>query len=156
MTHPKSPLITESLLLPAARLQVGALCWRKRRGQLQVLLITSRETGRWVIPKGWQMPGREHHDAAAQEAWEEAGVQGQVQPQSLGVFGYQKLYPAKPAISCEVEVFPLRVAKLQHKFPERDQRRRKWFSATKAAKLVHEQGLSDLLLAASAQLLKTA
>lgn len=140
--------IFETDHLPVTRRQIAALCWRKKRGGIEVLLITSRETGRWVIPKGWPMDGRQSHEAAAIEAWEEAGVQGLVQEKSLGVFGYHKLYPDKAAVLCEVEVFPLRVAKLLAKFPERSERRRKWFSTKKAAKSVHEEGLSGILLAA--------
>jgi len=143
----------QSDVTPVTRRQIAALCWRKKRGGIEVLLITSRETGRWVIPKGWPMDGRLSHEAAAIEAWEEAGVQGLIQEKSLGVFGYNKLYPAKPSVFCEVEVYPLRVAKLLAKFPERTERRRKWFSPKKAAKSVHEEGLSEILLAASKALI---
>lgn len=130
------------------RSQIGALCWRKKRGQIEILLITSRETGRWVIPKGWPMAGHPDHQAAAVEAWEEAGVQGTIAPTPLGCFGYDKLYACKPALPCAVTVYPLRVAKLQPKFPERNQRRRKWFSVKKAAKSVAEDGLQQLILQA--------
>lgn len=140
--------------LPVTRRQIAALCWRKKRGGIEVLLITSRETGRWVIPKGWPMDGRASHEAAAIEAWEEAGVQGEVATTSLGIFSYQKLYPSKPAIICDVEVFPLRVGKLISDFPEQSQRRRKWFSTKKAAKSVNEGGLQALFFAASEALIK--
>lgn len=143
----------ETDVTPVTRRQIAALCWRKKRGGIEVLLITSRETGRWVIPKGWPMDGRQSHEAAAIEAWEEAGVQGLIQEKSLGIFGYHKLYPAKSAVFCEVEVYPLRVAKLLAKFPERAERRRKWFSPKKAAKSVHEEGLAEILLAASKALI---
>jgi 8-oxo-dGTP pyrophosphatase MutT (NUDIX family) len=139
---------------PVAQRQIAALCWRKKRGGIEILLITSRETGRWVIPKGWPMKNRDSHEAAAIEAWEEAGVQGVVREESIGVFGYHKLYPAKPAVFCEVDVYPLRVAKLVAKFPEQSERRRKWFSTKKAAKSVHEGGLSEILLAASKALIR--
>ncbi len=153
MSHEQIPQIHESTLVPCTRAQIGALCWRIKRGQLEVLLITSRETGRWVIPKGWPMDGRAPHEAAAIEAWEEAGVQGQIDTDPLGIFGYDKVYTAKPTIACEVQVFPLRVAKLQPKFPEHGIRRRRWFTAKKAAKSVHEAGLSSLLLAAKQRLI---
>jgi 8-oxo-dGTP pyrophosphatase MutT (NUDIX family) len=139
--------------LPVTRRQIAALCWRKKRGGIEVLLITSRDTGRWVIPKGWPMDGRASHEAAAIEAWEEAGVQGETSPTALGVFSYQKAYASKPSVTCEVEVFPLRVAKLMSNFPEQDQRRRKWFSMKKAAKSVHEDGLQAIFLAASTALI---
>jgi 8-oxo-dGTP pyrophosphatase MutT (NUDIX family) len=117
-------------------------------------LITSRDTGRWVIPKGWQMAGKSDCDAAAIEAWEEAGVEGTVDSTALGAFCYDKLYADKPALPCEVTVFALRVLKLQPKFPEQKQRRRKWFSVKKAAKSVAEVGLNALILAAGKSLLK--
>jgi 8-oxo-dGTP pyrophosphatase MutT (NUDIX family) len=136
-----------------AALQIAALCWRVKRGKLEVLLITSRDTGRWVLPKGWPMEGRDPHDAAAVEAWQEAGVQGEVSDAALGVFHYDKLHIAQAAQHCEVTVYPLRVKRLAPKFPERKQRRRKWFSAAKAAKSVAEVGLSGLILRAQATLL---
>ena len=125
--------------------QYGAICWRMHRGKVEVLLITSRDTGRWVIPKGWPMTGRSPAEAAAREAWEEAGVEGKVSDMGLGRFSYAKVYSAKRAISCQVEVFGLRVAKLVDDFPERKQRRRKWFAAEKAARKVNEPQLRDLL-----------
>ncbi len=134
------------------RPQIAALCWRKKRGQVEVLLITSRDTGRWVLPKGWTMDGRSAHDAAAIEAWEEAGVRGAVSDQTFGRFQYDKLHPSKPTQRCEVTVYPLRVARLEPKFPEYKERRRKWFSARKAAKAVHEPELADLILKASTEL----
>ncbi|MEN9850080.1 MAG: hypothetical protein RL128_243, partial [Pseudomonadota bacterium] len=61
-----------------ARTQYGALCWRMHRGKVEVLLITSRDTGRWVIPKGWPIDGLAPAQTAAREAWEEAGVEGDI------------------------------------------------------------------------------
>ena len=77
--------------------QVAALCWRKHRDRVEVLLITSRDTGRWVLPKGWPIPGLNAHEAAAIEAWEEAGVRGPVTPDALGYFGYDKVMAADVA-----------------------------------------------------------
>ncbi|MEO8241122.1 MAG: NUDIX hydrolase [bacterium] len=124
--------------------QVAALCWRMHKGKVQVLLITSRETGRWVIPKGWPMDGMSAASAAAQEAWEEAGVQGVVGDLALGQFVYDKILPAK-ALRCAVEVFPLRVKELKSKFPEAKERRRAWHRASEAADLVAEPDLRDLM-----------
>lgn len=151
-------LLTRNLLdiavTPVEQLspQIAALCWRQRRGQIEVLLITSRDTGRWVVPKGWPMDGHSDPEAAAMEAWEEAGVRGDITDVALGRFQYDKFNPAKPTKRCEVTVYPLRVARLEPKFPERNERRRKWFSARKAAKAVHESELADLILKASAEL----
>lgn len=126
------------------RSQQGALCWRMNRGRLEVLLITSRDTGRWVIPKGWPMEGLGPDQAAACEAWEEAGVEGQVQPLPVGFYSYDKATNGR-FLPCMVSVFPLRVARLADKFPERSQRRRKWFTAEKASRKVAEPELRDLL-----------
>jgi 8-oxo-dGTP pyrophosphatase MutT (NUDIX family) len=125
--------------------QYGAICWRMHRGKVEVLLITSRDTGRWVIPKGWPMEGCSPAEAAAREAWEEAGVEGLVTKDGLGLFAYEKVLSPKHALSCQVEVFALRVAKLVSKFPERKERRRKWFAAEKAARKVVEPQLRQLL-----------
>lgn len=125
--------------------QYGALCWRMHRGKVEVLLITSRDTGRWVIPKGWPIAGRSPSQAAAREAFEEAGVEGRVSSAGLGLFNYRKVLSPKQSIACKVEVFSLRVAKLVTKFPERHERRRKWFAAEKAARKVIEPELRALL-----------
>jgi len=125
--------------------QYGAVCWRMNRGRVQVLLITSRDTGRWVIPKGWPIAEMGAAAAAAQEAWEEAGVEGTVDDTRLGKFTYDKIMPGQTAFHCAVEVFALRVARLRANFPERKERRRKWFDALKAARKVAEPGLRQLL-----------
>jgi len=69
------------------RTQYGAVCWRLHRGRVEVLLVTSRDTGRWIIPKGWPIDGLSPAGTAQREAWEEAGVEGEVIEDGLGVFG---------------------------------------------------------------------
>jgi 8-oxo-dGTP pyrophosphatase MutT (NUDIX family) len=135
-----------------ARTQYGALCWRMHRGKVEVLLITSRDTGRWVIPKGWPIDGLAPAQTAAREAWEEAGVEGDIADQGLGAFDYEKSLGLKGSIPCSVQVFGLRVAELKGKFPERKERRRKWFDFEKAARKVIEPELRALLLALPARL----
>ena len=66
--------------------QVGALIVRRRRGSCEVMLITSRDTGRWIVPKGWPMRGKPDDEAAAQEAFEEAGVEGEISRDPVGSF----------------------------------------------------------------------
>lgn len=129
------------------RVQYGAVCWRMHRGKVEVLLITSRDTGRWVIPKGWPILGLTPADTAAREAWEEAGVEGEVLADELGAFGYDKALGPRRFQPCSVQVFGLRVAELKDKFPERKERRRKWFAFEKAARKVAEPELRQLLLA---------
>ncbi|WP_434613431.1 NUDIX hydrolase [Tabrizicola sp. M-4] len=127
------------------RSQFGALCWRMRRGRVEVLLITSRDTGRWVIPKGWPMAGKSAHEAAVQEAWEEAGVRGLGSETALGLYSYDKQRKVKEALPCVVSVYPLRVEALAARFPERKERRRRWFAAAEAARLVAEPELRAML-----------
>jgi 8-oxo-dGTP pyrophosphatase MutT (NUDIX family) len=115
------------------------------RGAAQVLLVTSRETQRWVIPKGWPMKGRRPCDAAAQEAFEEAGVIGKIEKKPIGRYAYFK----RRAITfdlCEVEVFVLVVEKQAQAWPEQAQRRANWYAIEEAAKLVDEPGLVAVLL----------
>lgn len=128
--------------------QFGAICWRMHRGHVKVLLITSRDTGRWVIPKGWPMANRTGAQAAAQEAWEEAGVEGKCGPDTpIGYYSYDKMIKPGEALPCMVAVYGLRVARMRAKFPERSERRRKWFDAVRAARKVAEPELRELLLA---------
>lgn len=143
----RSPSSAFTPHLDAPRDQYGAVCWRKTGTGLDILLITSRETGRWVIPKGWPVKGLTAATAAAREAWEEAGVEGKLGETCLGVFTYEKIMPENQSIPCAVAIYGLRVEKLSRRYPEQKQRRRKWFSAQKAAALVSEPELSALLLA---------
>lgn len=133
----------------APRTQFGALCWRRTRGKVEILLVTSRETERWVIPKGWPIPGKSPEASAAQEAWEEAGIKGEVGPTCLGVFAYDKVIdhdlPGPPTLPCVVSVFPLRVTRQSRSFPEAGQRRLKWFPLDKAARKVDEPELQALI-----------
>jgi 8-oxo-dGTP pyrophosphatase MutT (NUDIX family) len=135
-------------------MQYGALCWRMAPAQagdgdkgLEVLLITSRDTGRWIIPKGWPMQGLAPEAAAAQEAWEEAGVQGETDPVCLGRYGYQKCLSVTAQVPCAVAVYGLRVADLATTYPEVRERRREWFTAAEAAERVDEPDLARLIAA---------
>jgi 8-oxo-dGTP pyrophosphatase MutT (NUDIX family) len=127
------------------RSQVAALCFRVAHGRTEVLLVTSRDTGRWVLPKGWPMKGRTPAGAAAREAFEEAGVLGRIAEAPLGSYGYGKVMPDGSTLPCRVEVFPLAVRRLVDDYPERRQRVRKWMTPRKAAARVAEPELADLL-----------
>ncbi|WP_328756864.1 NUDIX hydrolase [Fuscibacter oryzae] len=127
--------------------QYGAICWRMHRGKVEVLLITSRDTGRWVIPKGWPMLDKCPASTAQQEAWEEAGVKGDVAEDSVGTFGYDKVLKPGQSLPCRVAVYSLRVGELKRKYPEDKMRSRKWFKYSKAARLVAEPELRGLLMA---------
>ena len=126
--------------------QQGALCYRRKGNKVQVLMITSRTTRRWIIPKGWLVPGLSPAESAAREAWEEAGVQGSVAPVCIGIYAYDKIgEKGRPTLPCVVSVFPLEVSALARRYPESGQRRRRWVSPAKAATLVNEPELAQIL-----------
>ena len=102
------------------RNQVGALPFQRFPDHgLRVLLITSRESRRWVIPKGWPMKGRKPFEAAAREAYEEAGLLGQIGKRPLGFYLYEKRLKSRDSVLCQVKVFPLEVRKHSRLGPSR-------------------------------------
>jgi 8-oxo-dGTP pyrophosphatase MutT (NUDIX family) len=111
------------------------------------MLVTSRETQRWIIPKGWPQKGKAPHDSAAREAFEEAGVVGAVGKRSVGSFPYQKRLKNGVVTLCEVHVFTLRVRRQRKQWPEKEQREVKWLSPKDAAETVKEPMLSEIILA---------
>lgn len=125
--------------------QVAALCVRSAdSADPQVLLVTSRTTARWILPKGWPVPGHSLADSAAIEAWEEGGIRGRVSEPALGTYRYVKRSDAPPR-EIEVRVFPLAVDRQFRAFPEMGQRKQRWVSLTEAADLVDEPDLKTLL-----------
>jgi len=126
--------------------QFGALPWRRNRsGEVRVLLVTSRERGRWLCPKGWIVDGRSAAESAAQEAFEEAGVFGDVDTQALGSYRYDKILRDQSTIACRVTVFGLRVRGTLLQWREREERKRRWCGLSEAIDLVSDAGLGDLL-----------
>lgn len=136
-----------ALSTPETAEQIAALPihW-DAKGKLRVLMVTSRDSGRWVMPKGWEMDGKKPWDAAKIEALEEAGVVGQISSESIGTYEYDKRLGRGRKVRCRVTVYPMAVDRLKRRWKERKQRRRHWFSLRKAAKLVDEKDLSKLLL----------
>ncbi|PIE15644.1 MAG: NUDIX hydrolase [Rhodobacterales bacterium] len=127
------------------RTQFAALCYRVRDGKLQVLMITSRGSKRWIIPKGWPLDGETPAHAAATEAYEEAGVEGKISNLCLGIYSYTKTLPKGDDLPIVVAVFPLHVKRLLKKYPEAGQRKRKWVSLRKAAKMISDPELGPLI-----------
>lgn len=127
--------------------QVGALPWRRVNGVLQVLLVTSRETRRWVSPKGWPMPYKSDAEAAATEAWEEAGVKGLIASAPIGGYSYAKRLKDGTDRACRVKVYPLEVTVMRDHWPEAAERERRWLSPLEAADLVAEPELAAILRA---------
>jgi 8-oxo-dGTP pyrophosphatase MutT (NUDIX family) len=118
-------------------------------GRTRVMLLTSRQTKRWVIPKGWPMIGHKPREVAEQEAYEEAGVVGRIiGKRPVGVYHYSKGLPSREHILCQVSVYLLLVEAVMDDWPEKDERERAWFETAKAASLVNEGGLSEILLTA--------
>ena len=126
-------------------LQYAALPYRRRTdGGIEVLLITSRETRRWIIPKGWPAPGLAPHDSARNEAMEESGAIGRIGEHSIGFYHYTKLL-AGAAVPCKVEVFLLEVEEQLDSFPEEGQRKIQWFGLQEAGDIVQEPELSAII-----------
>ncbi|MCK0150773.1 NUDIX domain-containing protein [Marivita sp. S6314] len=118
--------------------------WTKS-GKFQVLMVTSRDTGRWIMPKGWTMNGKKPWAAAEIEALEEAGALGYIGHETIGHYTYKKKLGKGQSITCAVDVYPMVVERLKANWKERAERKRKWFSAKGAAKRVSEPELAELL-----------
>jgi 8-oxo-dGTP pyrophosphatase MutT (NUDIX family) len=136
-TQPRLPLIQYAALPVRASDEHG----------FEVLLITSRHAGRWIIPKGWPKRGLSPHGTAAAEAFEEAGVVGEIAPRSIGSFTYQKWIMRDTAAACSVDVFLMHVTEQLAEWPEQHQRRQQWCVPGRAAGLVDAPELSDLIRA---------
>jgi len=109
------------------------------------MLVTSRKTKRWIIPKGWPMTRMAPHAAAAQEALEEAGVVGRVANKPIGSYSYDKRLRTGAVIVCEVHVFPLEVEGQQDDWPEKGKREIRWLSPEEAAAAVEEDVLGNII-----------
>ncbi|MFL4470531.1 NUDIX hydrolase [Tateyamaria armeniaca] len=128
------------------RTQFAALCYRVKNDKIQILLITSRGSGRWILPKGWPMDGKTPAESAAEEAWEEAGVHGSPDSRPLGLFSYSKVLDDEDSgLPCVAMVYGIKVKSLSKEYPEAGQRTRKWVSRKKAAAMVDEPELSRIL-----------
>lgn len=132
--------------MPVTGEQIAALPMRwDKSGNLRILLVTSRDTGRWVMPKGWEMDGHKPWAAAEIEALEEAGAKGYISHDEIGSYRYPKILHNGAIIPCHVRVYPMIVEKLLSRWKERHERKRRWFSAKAAARSVDEEDLSNLL-----------
>jgi 8-oxo-dGTP pyrophosphatase MutT (NUDIX family) len=140
----KSGGAVDGKAVPLAR-QVAALPWRMTE-RLEIMLVSSRETRRWIIPKGWLMAGRGASAAAAIEALEEAGLLGAIDEVPFGQFTYAKKFSRGKSTLCEVDVFPLRVTRQRGDWPEKDQRETRWFSPEEAGANVSDPELGALIV----------
>lgn len=126
--------------------QCAALPFRFDNGALKILLVTSRETRRWILPKGWREKKDKPQETAANEAFEEAGVRGKVKKKPLGAYYYEKRLDAGGVALCHVSVYALEVTAELNDWPEKGQRERRWVTPSQAAMMISESGLVSLLL----------
>lgn len=130
--------------------QVAALCWRtsqKHGSAVEVLLITSLNSKRWILPKGWPEPELGPAENAAREAFEEAGVMGKIGAQPIGSYYYLKEKKDGGGMPCSVDVFALAVTKQLDDWPEKNVRELHWCPIEQATAKVAEPGLRQLLKA---------
>jgi 8-oxo-dGTP pyrophosphatase MutT (NUDIX family) len=132
---------------PAERRQVAALPWRRGAEGLEILLVTSRETRRWVTPKGGRMVGLTDAQAAAEEALEEAGIEGAITEAPVGTFRYLKILKRRAPRWCVVAVHALEVRVEHDTWHEQAERERVWVSRDEAVRRVDEPDLKALIAA---------
>lgn len=154
MFAPDTIATNKKMMLPNGRLQqVAALVWRMHNGELQLLTITSRGTGRWVIPKGWPQTGRTLARTALREAFEEAGIRGVIDPVPVGSYDYQKYdMPPEAVSSFTVAVYAVAFTEQLDEWPERGERMLEWVSREEAAERVEEPELKALIRSFSPQI----
>jgi 8-oxo-dGTP pyrophosphatase MutT (NUDIX family) len=127
------------------RIQYAALPYTVADGRISILLVTSRDTGRWIVPKGWPERKTKPHVQAAREAFEEAGVTGKVTKEPFGTYLYEKRLRVG-TVTCSVDVYLLKVEREVEDWPERHQRARRWVSPAEGLQMVEDVGLAELLL----------
>jgi 8-oxo-dGTP pyrophosphatase MutT (NUDIX family) len=127
-------------------MQYAALPYRfTQDGLLEFLLVTTKQSKRWIIPKGNPIKGLKPAKAAAREAFEEAGVRGAVEDKSIGRFRFEKTLEGAPNLLCEVRVFPLNVKKELESWPESPHRTPRWFDPAAALAAVTDAGLQSVI-----------
>ncbi len=128
-------------------MQYGALPYRfSQDAALEFLLVTTRGTRRWIIPKGWPIKGLRPAKSAAREAFEEAGVTGRIGAKPVGLFTYDKLVDEAGAqTTCEVKVYPLLVKRQSEVWPESQQRMTQWVEPSRAIAMIKEPDLKKIV-----------
>lgn len=138
------PLKLRSAGKTDVRAQFAALCYRYKNDKLQVCIVTTRGSGRWILPRGWPTHKKTAHDGAAIEAYEEAGITGQVFPNAVGTYVYDK--PLDDGVApVLVVVYAIHATQVAKKWPEKSERKRKWVSLRTAAKKLDEPGLKQIV-----------
>ncbi len=145
LTMPNGVLKTLMEFVRPSFVQAAALCLREGAEGREVLLVQTLRNRFWIIPKGWPMKNKTLAEAAACEAWEEAGVRGHVQPDPVGAFTYTKIKKSGLPVQCRPQIFVLQVTEMHDRYPEAGKRTRQWTSLPKAAELVQNPELSAFL-----------
>ncbi|MGN7828499.1 NUDIX hydrolase [Agrobacterium radiobacter] len=155
-TRPARPLtllqqlaaVPEKLFTGAFRQQYAALCFRYAANgvDVEILLVTSRTSQRWIIPRGWPMKRKKPHQAAAIEAWEEAGARGRVKKDAVGRYTYLKMLDNGDVVPCMVDVFQIEVTETDATFKEHGERLLEWVRPDEAARRVRDIELKSLLV----------
>ncbi|MGA7712769.1 MAG: NUDIX hydrolase [Rhizomicrobium sp.] len=127
-------------------IQYAALPYRVSGETIEILLITSLTTHRWIIPKGWPMNGHEPSACAAREALEEAGVSGEIEKTAIAQYHYFKQVKNSVNVPCKVDIFPLKVTRERKTWAEKDERKRRWCTLPEAAATVEEPELRRAIL----------
>lgn len=136
----------EKLFTGSFRQQFAALCFRYTSDGIEILLVTSRDSGRWVIPKGWPIKDKKPHEVAQTEALQEAGVRGKIRKKPLGSYTYLKMLDDGDFVPCVVDVYQVEVTRLADKFKETGERVLAWVSPDEAARRVREIELKSMLV----------
>lgn len=150
-------MVDKRIEMPDGKIrQVAALVYRVKKNQPEILLITSRGTGRWIVPKGWPQVGKTYAQSARAEAFEEAGVRGEIAPFSIGTYSYEKHDLSDNEIGdFIVDVFPMHFTRQEKNWPERGERRLAWVSVEEAVQRVEEPELKALLTGFNLDLIST-
>lgn len=133
------------LFVKPARLQIAALCFRPGDNEPEILLVSTRDTGRLILPKGWPEKNRPAFETASTEAYEEAGVIGKADPRPMGSFRSYKGLSNGLKIRTKVLVFRIAFEKQLSKFPELGQRECIWLPFSEALEAVDEAALKRFL-----------
>lgn len=128
----------------AAGVQYGALPWRITERGFEILLVTTRHSGQWILPKGWPIDGASPHASAEHEALEEAGVLGEIGETAIGAFRHNKKRK-NTTLRCEVRIYPLRVTHQRADWPEKSERRARWFRLSDARAAVRSSELKAII-----------
>jgi 8-oxo-dGTP pyrophosphatase MutT (NUDIX family) len=126
--------------------QYAALPWRRHNGALEFLLITTRNTKRWIVPKGWPHGQLSPAECAAREALEEAGVVGEITAKPVGAFHYAKRRKTGELQRLKVELFAMEVMRQRRSWAEKTVRETCWCGVDEALARVAEPGLKKLIL----------